>query len=251
MVNRASLKKEAREIMRISRPSAFWVSLVVTGISFAATLPYLIMTANNPEETNITVFFWDILSNLLSWVLSAGLLKFLLALHRGLSASFQNVWDSFGIAGKIIWLQIRIAVQVTLWSMLFFFPGIIASYRYRFALYILLDNPDLSAGEALKRSCQKTNGWKMEMFWLELSFLGLALLLISVPAGIAAVIGALAIEIIGQAGLIVVVLVVLVVPVAWLQAYMSLAQIGLYRAAVPDSPAEQRELPEDDTPWEF
>jgi len=251
MINRADIKKEAREIMRSARPSAFRVSLVVTIIMFAVTLPYLIITLRDPEETNIMVYFWDVLSNLLSWVISAGLINFLLALHRGQPASYQEVWDSFGMAGKIIWLQIRIAVQVALWSMLFFFPGIVASYRYHFALYILLDDPELSVGEALKRSCAKSSGWKMEMFWLELSFFGLIVLLVSAPAILAALVGTLLIESIGQSGLIVLLLVCLAVPVAWLQAYMSLAQIGLYRAAAADSPAEQREMPGNDTPWEF
>ena len=251
MINRKSIKREAREMMRNSSPAPFLVSLVVSVLMFAAMVPSLLLTFKNPENPGTMAFFWDILSNLLGWVLSAGIVNYLLAVHRGYSTSFQEVWDSFGIAGKIIWLQIRISVQTALWGMLFVVPGIVAAYRYRFAIYHLLDNPALSAGEALHLSCAKTNGWKLELFCLELSFLGVTFLLVGIPALAVSLASALVLEAAGEIGVMILMMIVLAVPVAWLQAYMGLAQIGLYRAAVPDVPAENGEMPENDTPWEY
>ena len=50
--------------------------------------------------------------------------------------------------------------------MLFVVPGIIAYYRYSFALYNLYDNPGLNIMEALEMSKQQTRGWKLELLKL-------------------------------------------------------------------------------------
>ena len=64
------------------------------------------------------------------------------------------------------------AIFITLWSMLLFFPGIIAAYRYRFAMYNLCENPEMGVMEALNMSKAQTYGFKAQLFLLDLSFLG-------------------------------------------------------------------------------
>lgn len=63
-------------------------------------------------------------------------------------------------------------IFVFLWSLLFIIPGIIAGYRYRFALYNLCENPEMGVMEALNMSKAQTRGHKWELFVLDLSFLG-------------------------------------------------------------------------------
>ena len=60
--------------------------------------------------------------------------------------------------------------------MLFILPGIIAAYRYRFAVYNLLENPDVGILEALRMSKWQSNGYKFQLFALDLSYLGWDLL---------------------------------------------------------------------------
>ena len=60
--------------------------------------------------------------------------------------------------------------------MLFVIPGIIAAYRYSFAMLNLCENPELGVMEALNLSKQQTNGYKMQLFLLQLSFIGWYLL---------------------------------------------------------------------------
>ena len=80
------------------------------------------------------------------------------------------------MAGKLIWCSIQIGVKVFLWSMLFWIPGIIAAYRYRFAYYNILTDGSLSAGDAIRLSCQQTQGLKGQLFVLDLSFIGWSIL---------------------------------------------------------------------------
>lgn len=59
-----------------------------------------------------------------------------------------------------------------LWFLLLIVPGIIKFYEYRFVPYILAERPDLSSNEIISRSRNLSSGHKLEMFVLDLSFLG-------------------------------------------------------------------------------
>ncbi|MCM0648069.1 DUF975 family protein [Clostridium swellfunianum] len=63
-------------------------------------------------------------------------------------------------------------IFVFLWSLLFIVPGIIKSYSYSMVPYILADNPNIGAREAISLSNKMTMGHKFDMFILDLSFLG-------------------------------------------------------------------------------
>lgn len=63
-----------------------------------------------------------------------------------------------------------------LWALLLIIPGIIKAYEYKMVPYIISEEPDLSADEAISRSRNMTDGHKWDMFVLDLSFLGWYLL---------------------------------------------------------------------------
>ena len=103
--------------------------------------------------------------------------------RQGRQMPVSTLMDGLGLAGKLIWCSILTYIKVFLWSLLFFIPGIIAAYRYRFAVYNLLVDPSLSVSEAIRLSCQQTSGMKGALFVLDLSFIGWSLLS-SLTAGI-------------------------------------------------------------------
>ena len=84
-------------------------------------------------------------------------------------ACFNQFWSAF----KVGFLQ---GLFTFLWSLLLFIPGIIKSYAYSQAMFILDDHPAIGAREALRRSEELMKGHKMELFVLELSFIGWHLL---------------------------------------------------------------------------
>ncbi len=63
-----------------------------------------------------------------------------------------------------------------LWSLLCIIPGIVKGYSYRLVPYLLAENPDMTADEAITLSRQMMNGQKMNAFAYDLSFIGWALL---------------------------------------------------------------------------
>ncbi len=67
-------------------------------------------------------------------------------------------------------------IFLCLWSMLFVIPGLIKAYSYAMVPFILADNPDLGATEAITLSRKMMNGNKWKTFVLDLSFIGWELL---------------------------------------------------------------------------
>ena len=87
------------------------------------------------------------------------------------------------VISDIVLLNLVMAVFIALWSMLLIVPGIIATYRYRFALYNLCENPELGVMDALNMSKQQTRGYKLDLFVLDVTFLGWSFLCV-LTAGI-------------------------------------------------------------------
>jgi len=114
----------------------------------------------------------NLMLGIVQHIVFAGFLIFILNSVRGIGASFGNMLDGFAYSVKLIWLNILRGLFVALWSMLLFVPGIIAAYRYRMAVYILLDNPELSAMQCLRESKRMMHGHKAELFKLDFSFIG-------------------------------------------------------------------------------
>jgi len=73
-------------------------------------------------------------------------------------------------------LNLLITLKVIAWSLLFVIPGIVAAYRYSMATYIMAENPGMQATEAIERSKALMDGRKGDLFCLDLSFIGWAIL---------------------------------------------------------------------------
>lgn len=203
MLDRISLKQEARGIVRTARVSAYRFTLllfVVTtvidlvnnyvsldeeavlsySLTYGVDLGFLVMHRAFPS---MVVWFVSIVCALLLQVLSAGQVIYHLGIRRGEEMPYGCMLDGFSFAGKVILLSIVTYIYIFLWSLLFIVPGIIAAYRYRFALYNLCENPEMGVMEAIRESKRQTLGFKGQLFVLDLTFLGWKLL-VAISLGI-------------------------------------------------------------------
>lgn len=78
----------------------------------------------------------------------------------------------------IFWTYILMIIKVLLWSLLLFIPGIVKGYAYSQAIYIMVENPEMRAIDAIHKSQEMMKGHKFDLFYLHLSFIGWALLCI-------------------------------------------------------------------------
>ena len=100
-----------------------------------------------------------------------GYQAFALRLTRKEEASFRTFFTAFRQFDQFLLLLLLQGILIFLWSLLFMIPGIVAAYRYRMAAFAMLDDPSLSAAGALRASKRLTYGHKLELFFLDLSFL--------------------------------------------------------------------------------
>ncbi len=101
-----------------------------------------------------------------------GLCKFNLGLVDKKNPQFMDLFSGFDRFGAGFCVQFLRGLFTFLWSLLFVIPGIVASYRYAMAAYILAEHPDMTASEAIDASKQMMAGNKWRLFCLEFSFIG-------------------------------------------------------------------------------
>lgn len=119
---------------------------------------------------------WLILT-IISYVLEVGKSQFFLQAFRR-DVSIGNLFSGFKYYEifTILGTQFLRRFYNALWYLLFFIPGIIKSYEYRFVPYILAEEPYLSPNDIISKSREITDGHKFDIFILDLSFIGWYLL---------------------------------------------------------------------------
>lgn len=195
------MKTSAKESMRNTRPSPILVTLVyillTTGIN-GIILGAVILRVGPGEvyywlsegyalneilygslgSVGSTLFvFANILFALYSVIMAYGYTSYTLNVSRNQVTGYGMLLDGFGIAGRILLLAFLKGLFIFLWSLLFIVPGFIAAYRYRMAYFILLDDPECGALEAIGRSKAMMADHKAELLIFDLSFFNWYLLL--------------------------------------------------------------------------
>ena len=134
----------------------------------------------SPENVLASLSFSNI-SNILSLLalpLSWGLTVSLLRNHREESVDLENLFDGFrgGRYTRVFCAIFLVNLFTFLWALLLIIPGIMKAFSYALTPYILLDEPELTARQAITRSCEIMQGRRWKLFCLYLSFIGWGIL---------------------------------------------------------------------------
>jgi uncharacterized membrane protein len=119
-----------------------------------------------------------LLPTVIAGPLAVGINVFFLSLVRGNDPDFAMMFDGFKCFVPALLTNLLMALYILLWALLLIIPGIIASYAYAMAFYIVADEPTIGPGEALRRSKEMMQGNKFKLFCLYLHFFGWAMLCI-------------------------------------------------------------------------
>lgn len=167
------------------------VMLIVMAVALVTAVPFSVVGAlNNMPWLSSTGSGLSTLVNILFAVpLEYALYIYFLKLIRReemmegnvktLFQEFQNNWSTFVVAGVLMMLVVLLIMIPTL-----FIGAIIFSLAYGMVPYIIYDNPGIAPREALRMSRMMMRGHKAELFLLQLSFIGWALLCILCPIGL-------------------------------------------------------------------
>lgn len=183
---RNKLKKAARCNIRNNIPTLFFVNFLVWVSMGFYTSWYNLDLKNFRFNHYFTGVSIGLACVLIYPALQIGQKKTYLKNSQGEKASLKYLMTGFSNYGRSILLYILTSVFTLLWSFLFIIPGIIKSYSYSMSPYILAENPDISAREAIKISKRMMYGHKWDLFKLYLSFFWWILLCI-LTLGVAAI----------------------------------------------------------------
>lgn len=265
--DRAALKRRAKHLVRQGNPAVYMVTLVFLLATTALSNVVNLLLPNPFNQINALANQWmnqitnsggqltqgavdafyqqlwslfqgpmasvamlvGLILGFYSLVVSLGYYGYTLRVMRGQEGGgYGTLFSQFYLAGKVILLNILKFIFIYLWCLLFIFPGIVAVYRYRLAEYALLDDPEISPLEAIRRSKRLMMGRKMQLFVTDLSFLGWLIL-----AGlIVSLVYQLALMFLPMAVADLVSLAANIAISMFLSAYISLTQAGFYLFAL-------------------
>jgi len=140
--------------------------------------------ADAVAATGAMNLFANLVEMLVSGAFMVGFAGFFLGIAQEGSArlellfvGFQRFWKSFGT-------YFFYTLFIILWTLLFIIPGIIATFRYAMAFFIIADDEDCGPLEAISRSKEMMKGNKWKLFCLHWRFFGWALLAVFFTFGI-------------------------------------------------------------------
>jgi uncharacterized membrane protein len=168
MRSRQEIKFLAKEAMKEQRGTAILIYLLVALIggvgSFLGYIPFIGPLAS-------------IALSFLTMALGVNVCAAFIKIYYKEKTDVGFVFNSLSVnffrkVGGMYWM----GLWTFLWSLLLIVPGIIKSLAYSQTSYILADCPDVGATDALKLSMRMTDGHKMELFVLGLSWIGWCML---------------------------------------------------------------------------
>ncbi len=119
-----------------------------------------------------TIF--SILGIIVALIFEVGIVYFCYTVYRGDEPKIENLFIMFtdGRFLRVLGGMLLVFLYTFLWSLLFLVPGIIKGYQYSMMPYLLVDRPELTIKECFALSKQMTDGYKYDIFCVELSFIG-------------------------------------------------------------------------------
>lgn len=187
MWSRSELKEKAKIVLRVNYWQAFLVSLIILITGGSHNQGAGGAGAGGGESTffnnqvaivlGTIIILVIILRILIGYVLEVGGRKFFIKAAEGNS---DPRYLAFGFRQNryldIFLTMFLRTIYLLLWTLLLIIPGIIKAYAYRMVPYILADNPKIAHNRAIALSNQMTKGEKLDIFILDLSFIGWFLL---------------------------------------------------------------------------
>lgn len=142
--------------------------LISGGVSYVFTAPM----GNNLGLSFSTQGVWTLLCLPLLW----GYAVYFLNLIRQKDLRVERLFDGYKDFIRIFLAGFLYNLAVAIGFIILFVPGIILALMFSQAAFILKDDKEIGAVEALKQSQQMMSGHKMQLFWLGLSFIGWGIL---------------------------------------------------------------------------
>lgn len=154
----SEIRAEARSVLR-----GKWGIMAVV---------WLIIFALSHGVHALSEEFGTIVSLIVGGPFLLGVSTIVLKVYRKEAFQLEEVFGGFKDYSRALVAYLLILLYVLLWSLLLIIPGIIAAISYSMTFFIMAENPEFPAADAMRRSKEMMLGHKSEYFMLMLSFIG-------------------------------------------------------------------------------
>jgi uncharacterized membrane protein len=201
-IDRKRMKAQAKELLKSSVvPAKKFFALYLALVAVMNLLSAAAMGSSDAVSlfSNPAELFVNVLITLLALVIGVGCYLYSLGIRRGERMGYSTLLNGFSFVGRAILLYLTEGILLFFWflpvslgfltaasamlaggtssaALLFpaclplAVPGILALYRYRFAVLNLCENPALPPLAAIRMSKLQTQGYKGQLFLLDLVF---------------------------------------------------------------------------------
>lgn len=157
--------------------SAALVTFVCLFINYGIYFAIALFTMHYFEVANATIAYnygWIATLLLLPMIWSYTVM--FLDFKRKENLTVSKLFVGFNEFGRIFLTMLLGYVYITLWTFLFVIPGFVKAYSYAMTPYVLRDDPQIRYDSAISRSMKLMKGHKLQLFLLDLSFIGWVIL---------------------------------------------------------------------------
>lgn len=159
-------------------PEALKVTLLMYAITMLPSIlfPFIVNNAFSSSALNVYTM-------VVNGPMTLGISLYFLKVFRQQESGIEDLLAAFNYMWKSFVLLMLILIRTFLWTLLFVIPGIIAALSYSQSFFILADNPQKTPRQCIEESKMMMIGNKAKLLFLELSFIGWAILA-TIPTGI-------------------------------------------------------------------
>ncbi|HPF08603.1 MAG TPA: DUF975 family protein [Candidatus Cloacimonadota bacterium] len=104
--------------------------------------------------------------------LNVGIAGILFKLDRNESFNLEEMFHGFSDFSRTLTAGLLVILYSFLWGLLLIIPGIVALFSYSMTFFIMKENPQMTAQDAITASKNMMMGHKWELFSLFMSFIG-------------------------------------------------------------------------------
>ena len=149
------------------------VKIDANAILTATTVEQLYAAANAiPQQTISILGVASLVAALISPVLAVCCNWYFLRRLHGEDIGVAGMFQKLRKFGRALWLYVLMFAKIYLWSLLLIVPGVIAAMRYAMAPYLIAEDDNLTAWQAIEKSKSLMQGKKSTLLLLLLSFVG-------------------------------------------------------------------------------
>ncbi len=169
-MSNSELKAKAKKSMEGKWGKILAVFILYTIISSAIQIVFTVKTGQDTTTTVSTSA--SLISTIITAFFVLGYNSFFLKIARNQDVEVNELWSKTGQFIRAFVATFLIGLAVGLGIILLIVPGIIFALMFSMTMFIMVDDENISAIDAMKKSAEMMKGHKGDLFGLILSFIG-------------------------------------------------------------------------------